>query len=163
MRGVDDRTGTSEDITGSTHVVDAPGDLPGLPVDAGRRAGGLRARWLPAESLKLRIAWGGGAERIWQGKISLSEGRLDQPHPLGIEADEPGSMWIQDGALVFRQRSPRTYDGVDLLVQAPLSAKLTIQMASPGETKTRPGSRCRYPACWRGFITPISTRAATGC
>jgi hypothetical protein len=91
--------------------------------------------WLRAESLKIRIAWGGGAERIWQGKVTLSEGRLDQPRPLGIEADEPGSMWIQDGALVFRQRSPRTYDGLDLLALAPLSAKLTIQLASPGETK----------------------------
>jgi hypothetical protein len=91
--------------------------------------------WLSAESLKIRIAWGGGSERIWQGKITLSEGRLDQPCPLGIEADEPGSMWIQDGALVVRQRSPRTYDGLDLMVLAPLSAKLTIQLASPGETK----------------------------
>jgi hypothetical protein len=91
--------------------------------------------WLPAESLKIRIAWGGGAERSWQGKITLSEGRLDQPRPLGIEADEPGSMWIQDGALVFRQRSPRTYDGLDLLALGPLSAKLTIQLSSPGETK----------------------------
>jgi hypothetical protein len=90
---------------------------------------------LPAESLKVRIAWGGGTERVWQGKIALSEGRLDQPHPLGIEADEPGSMWIEEGALVFRQRSPRTYDGVDVVALAPLSARLTIQLSSPGETK----------------------------
>ena len=120
-------------------------------MDTGGRADGLRTGWLWAESLKIRIAWGGGAERIWQGKISLSEGRLDQPRPLGVEADEPGSMWIQDGVLVFHQRSPRTYDGVDLLLLAPLSAKLTIQMGSPGEGKEPPRIEVPLSALLEGF------------
>ena len=60
------------------------------------------------------MAWGGGAERLWEGTIALSQGMLSEPQPLGIEADEPGSMWLEDGQLIIRQRTPRAYDGVDL-------------------------------------------------
>ena len=47
------------------------------------------------ESVRVRIAWGGNTARIWQGTISVNEGELSQLRPLGIEADEPGSMWIE--------------------------------------------------------------------
>ncbi|MCE9548344.1 MAG: family 10 glycosylhydrolase [Planctomycetia bacterium] len=85
-------------------------------------------------SLTLRIAWGGGAERVWRGKISVSGGTLSDPQPLGLEADEPAAMWLDDqGALVVRHRSSRTYDGVDVEVHADLSAKLMISLAADGE------------------------------
>jgi hypothetical protein len=91
---------------------------------------------LKADDFRVRIAWGGESGRTWQGKISVSDGSLSEPHPLGIEADEPGSMWL-DGVpdtaaqnLVIRQRSPRGYDGVDLLIAAPLTAKLLVQLAA---------------------------------
>ena len=38
-------------------------------------------------TMRLRMEWGGGPERLWQGKIAVSEGTLSQPHALGIEAD----------------------------------------------------------------------------
>lgn len=80
------------------------------------------------ESMRVRIAWGGGAEQLWQGRIALSEGTLAEPRCLGIEADEPGSMWLDEGRLLFRQRSPRTYDGVDLVLNAPLEARLQVEL-----------------------------------
>ena len=118
--------------------------------------------WLPAESLKIRIAWGGGAERIWQGKITLSEGRLDQPRPLGIEADEPGSMWIQDGAWSSANaaRGPTTAWICWPWPRFPQSSP--SNSLRPVRRKSRAGSRCRFPACWKASITPISTRTATG-
>ena len=91
---------------------------------------------LPAEELRLRVAWGGGRERQWQGIVTLSEGRLAEPKPLGIEADEPASMYLEpSGAsnrqrLIIRQRSSRAYDGFDVLVDAPLSARCTIQLTA---------------------------------
>jgi len=99
------------------------------------------------ETIRLRVDWGGPTEAIWQGMIAVTQGSLSEPRPLGIEADEPGSMWLDRGPLfavpageqadspstgpemdqlVIRQRSPRTYDGVDLLVNAPPEAKLLI-------------------------------------
>jgi len=80
------------------------------------------------ETMRVRIAWGGGTAQLWQGQIALSQGTLAEPRCLGIEADEPGSMWIDEGRLLFCQRSPRTYDGVDLLLDGPLNAKLLVEL-----------------------------------
>ena len=107
---------------------------------------------LADETMRVRIAWGGGAERLWQGVIGVDQGTVSEPVPLGIEADEPGSMWLNSNPLeirpegdergkplpvrlsgdhlVLRQRSPRTYDGVDLLITAPLSAALVVQLTA---------------------------------
>ncbi len=83
------------------------------------------------EVICLRIAWGGGTERQWSGTVSLSTaGSLSKPRPLGIEADEPGSMWIEDEQLLIRQRSPRAFDGVDLWVDAPRGARLQIGLVA---------------------------------
>ena len=79
-------------------------------------------------ALRLRVAWGGGEQR-WEGTIALDQGRLTEPVPLGVEADEPGSIWLDAGVVRVRQRSPRTYDGVDLEVTAPLEARLTVELA----------------------------------
>ncbi len=79
-------------------------------------------------ALRLRIEWGGGDVHAWQGSISVGQGRLSAPQLLGIEADEAGSMWIEDGKLVVYERGRRQYDGVDLDVHAPLDASLIVQL-----------------------------------
>ena len=93
------------------------------------------------DEMRLRIAWGGGVARQWQGTISVTEGSVSEPRPLGIEADEPGSMWIDRstpaGAVVIRQRSPRGYDGLDLLVSAPATGRLLLQL-SAADDEARP-------------------------
>lgn len=115
-------------------------------------------------NLRVRVAWGGGAERLWQGTITVDEGHLADPEPLGIEADEPGSMWLESppshgpaiggqspaagsssekpsggpppkNRLVIEQRSPRTYDAVDFTVTAPITASLRVALAPVGETR----------------------------
>ena len=112
----------------------------------------LRGPLLAEETMRLRISWGGGVEALWQGTAVVSEGTISSPQPLGIEADEPGSIWIEHGPpfttgpdeesstgmppesehLVIRQRSPRTYDGVDLTVTAPPDADLLVELSAPG-------------------------------
>lgn len=131
-----------------------------------RGLGSTLAVWLmcwlagsaPAEeTLRIRIAWGGGGERLWKGTIGVSRGTVAEPIPLGIEADEPGSMWLEDspvevpasqergpgvtlsGAhLRVQQRSPRTYDGADLSVTAPLGAAVWLQLTAQDESKPSP-------------------------
>ncbi|NUQ61936.1 MAG: family 10 glycosylhydrolase [Pirellulales bacterium] len=83
-----------------------------------------------AETVRIRIAWGGGSERVWRGAVTLSEGSLSEPKLLGIEADESGSMWVEGNRLTIAQRSPRTYDGVDLAVDAPPSTKLLVYLTA---------------------------------
>ncbi len=95
----------------------------------------LGSRPSAADTLGLRIEWGGAARR-WVGSVSISEGTLSGARALGIEADEPGSMWFDRGYLALLQRSPRLYDGVDLFVDAPADAKLLMQLA-PAEDPTQ--------------------------
>jgi hypothetical protein len=122
---------------------------------------GALARPAIAENLRLRFAWGGGPERLWQGRIAVSEGVLAEPVALGVETDEVGSMWMErgqaeislvrgdrtharaparaaDGYLAVRQRSPRTYDAVDLSVTAPAEATLLVEFEGVDD-KRHPG------------------------
>lgn len=78
----------------------------------------------------VRVEWGGGETRLWNGSIAIDHGRLSAITPLGIEADEVASLWIAEGQVQIRQRSARAYDGVDLVVQAEPDAKLVISLTS---------------------------------
>ena len=114
-----------------------------------------------AETVRLRLAWGGGSERTWQGRIAISGGALSDPIPLGIEADEAGSMWLETtpvevnsirnaksakrGSIstapvhvAIRQRSPRTYDSVDLVAGAAPETTLYVEL-NPTDDHARPG------------------------
>ena len=137
---------------------------------AGTLAASGQVANLPHEDqLRVRIAWGGGMGRLWSGTIAVSDGAVSEPQPLGIEADEPGSMWLESdphgGAkLVVRQRSPRTYDGVDLLVSAPPTAKLLVRLAPARRYPTgRRRSRFRWPSSPASLSTRNWTTAATAC
>src|SRR5205085_1269566 len=46
--------------------------------------------------VRIRIAWGGGEARPWQGTIRISEGTLSDVTPLGLEPDAPGSLLLTD-------------------------------------------------------------------
>jgi len=92
--------------------------------------------------LRLRIAWGGGAEhaeRQWRGTVRLDKGQFVELAPLGIEADEPGSMWIDGGVAHIEERSLRAYDAFDAVANAPFDAVCTVMLeaiGTPGLSKT---------------------------
>src|SRR5205085_12064539 len=75
-------------------------------------------------TLRLRLAWGGGTQQRWHGIVRVSEGSMSSVEALGIEADEPGSMYLEDTAVIVAARSPRAYDGLDVTITAELSSKL---------------------------------------
>ena len=60
------------------------------------------ARIAPADDLAitLRFAWGGGNAERWVGSIAIDAGQIDAIEPLGIEADEAGSMWVEGNRIV---------------------------------------------------------------
>lgn len=87
---------------------------------------------LNADEFRLRLSWV-GQPQLWTGTVSLSEGTIEDPRPLGVEPDEPGSMWLDQGRLLIRQRSPRDYEAVDFLVHASRDAKLILHLVAHGE------------------------------
>jgi hypothetical protein len=94
-------------------------------------------------TLTIRVVWGGGQAQQWLGSVQLEKGRVLRMEALGVEADEPGSMWIWDDALFVRQRSLRTFDGVDLTVQADPADVLVLDLR-PNEDGAR-GKRIQVP------------------
>ena len=80
------------------------------------------------QAMRVRLSWGGGVARTWQGVIRLSEGTLFDPIALGLNADEPGSMWLHGDELRIWQRSSRNFDGVDLTLSGGLDAKLLVAL-----------------------------------
>lgn len=85
------------------------------------------------------MSWGGGSPRIWHGAITLGEGAIESVKSLGLEVDEPGSMWSEGSQLKIRQRSGRSFDGVEFDARAPLDAHLKIELApadEPGQVVT---------------------------
>lgn len=89
-------------------------------------------------TMRLRLTFGGGAPRVWTGWAELSDGQFRQPQLLGLEPDEPGSMGVGVRVIQIGQPSPRSYDGLDVDVHAPLDALLRIRLAAadpPGEQR----------------------------
>lgn len=81
---------------------------------------------------RLRIEWGGGDPQTYRGILHVEGGKISEPAPLGLEPDEPGSMYLEDGHLVVVARGPRVYDGVDVTIAAPRDAVLQLQL-QPGK------------------------------
>jgi hypothetical protein len=78
-------------------------------------------------TMRVRIEWGGGTERSVLGTVEINRGRLSDPKPLGIEADESGTICdTGDGRIRIASRSKRLYDGFDVTVTAPLDALLFV-------------------------------------
>lgn len=92
--------------------------------------------------LRLRLEWGGGKPHVWNGVVEISEGRLHDLVSLGVEADEPGTIWVDGNAAWIRRTSPRAYDGFDVAIDAPETAMLTINLQAQAEQST--GRRIQF-------------------
>ena len=85
------------------------------------------------DELRVRLGWGFGTSRSWQGTIHVTSGAIAEFIPLGLESDAPGSMHlIDESTLAVAPKHPRGYDGVELLVRAPRDAALVVELAPDG-------------------------------
>jgi hypothetical protein len=86
------------------------------------------------------MEWGRSIDRPrqWQAEISIDRGTLSLVQPLGIEADEPGSMWSDGNRIEIHERSARSYDGLDVSVNAPLNAVLKLEFRDAHEPNSSP-------------------------
>ena len=83
--------------------------------------------------IRLRVAWGGGEPRAWQGTIRVTSGQLSEATVLGLEADAPGSIQqVDSSTLRVYPRSPHSYDGCDVRIVAPDDARLLVELSDEG-------------------------------
>ncbi len=81
-------------------------------------------------TLGVRIAWGGGPARQWNAKVEFESGQPLSVRTLGVDPDEPASAWTDGGTVYLRSRSPRTFDGIDIELQASLDAEIVVSVES---------------------------------
>ena len=79
--------------------------------------------------LQLRVAWGGGTARRWQGTLKVQDGSVSDLQYLGLDADEAATIYIERDAVLIRQLADRDYDGFDVRVQAKISSVLKFELA----------------------------------
>lgn len=79
--------------------------------------------------LHIRLSWGNGDRRLWHGSISVNDGMLSEPRCLGIEADAPIALELDENTLRFSQRTAMTFDGIDVHVVAPQEATIAVELA----------------------------------
>ena len=80
--------------------------------------------------MRIRIAWGDGGARQWQGSVRLSSGNFRKLIPQGLQADSVASCYLSQGKLVIEQPSPRNHDAVDVTLLASRNAELEIDLAA---------------------------------
>ena len=83
--------------------------------------------------MRIRIAWGDGGARQWQGSVRLSSGNFRKLIPQGLQADSVASCYLSQGKLVIEQPSPRNHDAVDVTLLASRNAELEIDLAPVGD------------------------------
>jgi hypothetical protein len=77
----------------------------------------------------MRIAWGGGEATPWSGRIVLDGGSFADLQLLGMEADAPGTVWLEDEhTLRINSSRPHRFDGVDVTITPDGLPQLTVEL-----------------------------------
>jgi hypothetical protein len=84
----------------------------------------------PAETVSLRITWGGGEASQWRGRIAVDDGSLSNLKLLEPESDAAGSIWLDSGQIQVATLSPHKLDRVEVEVQSSPHGRLLIDLAA---------------------------------
>ncbi|MCL2347240.1 MAG: hypothetical protein FWC50_03150 [Planctomycetaceae bacterium] len=79
---------------------------------------------------RVNISWGGGKPETWSGEMKLPDGQMSQATSLGTEVDVPGTIWSDAGMIKFRSKSPKTFSGVHVTLNANPDSVLQIHFCS---------------------------------
>jgi hypothetical protein len=93
--------------------------------------------WSEPIDLNLRIAWGFGPARQWRGRISIDRGTLSNIHLLGLEPESAGDILLRGRQILIEQRSPRTYDGLQVLARGETDSVLQVELLSTDEPRAK--------------------------
>jgi len=85
--------------------------------------------------LNLRLAWGGGKARAWQGQIQINQGKIKLIRGLGMEADQARALMPEGQIIHIQQLAPNTFHGLDIAVHAPKTATLFVVLTPTDQQK----------------------------
>jgi hypothetical protein len=87
--------------------------------------------------VRVRVEWGGGAARVWSGLLEVDEGRFGAIDGLGVDGEQPGTMWADGRVVWIQRRAGRIYDGFDVEIRAGAAAVLRLTLQSRGDPPVR--------------------------
>ncbi len=99
--------------------------------------------------LQLRVHWGGGEPRQWEGALSSASGTFSRLTYLGLDADEAATIYLRRNDPLERnevriaQRTGREYDGFDVWVRGDAENPLILEIAPSDAPRNSTGSRSR--------------------
>lgn len=91
-----------------------------------------------SSTLQLRATWGGGRQALWRGRISVERGKILASRSLSLEPDAPVAQRLENDELVIEPLVPRSFDGVDLTLQAGADAELVIELSDESGSSAEP-------------------------
>ncbi len=83
-------------------------------------------------TVRLRFAWGSttSSKHLWRGEISVDGASLSDLQPLGVEADAPIALRLEDGRLLVDPLIKRGFDGCDVTVRGDEQAMVRVRLQS---------------------------------
>ncbi len=87
--------------------------------------------------LRLHLAWGGGSERAWRGRISINAGWFEDLRLLGMDPDGPGAILLLGPQILINHSRGCSYDGFEVTVRSSDEAELRIELLARDESQAR--------------------------
>ncbi len=85
---------------------------------------------------ELRILWGGGTARVFNGAITIDGGSLKIVRNLSLQADSIGSISDdRSGMLKVYGHSPSAFGGVDVRINGSPASRVTVRLDHPSTGK----------------------------
>ncbi|MCL2303951.1 MAG: family 10 glycosylhydrolase [Planctomycetaceae bacterium] len=82
----------------------------------------------PVGLMRLHLAWGWGTQTAWNGTVSLTEGTIASPVPLGDSTETPGTFYVVGGELRLKQNESNRWSGFQWTACAPITASVQIRL-----------------------------------
>ena len=87
--------------------------------------------------MRLRVEWGYGQSRQWNGSLRVANGNASDLTVLGWSADAPGCVLLDRHAVRVSHRQRHDYDGFDVTVTGSLNSRLLIEFAPSDQPAER--------------------------
>lgn len=88
-------------------------------------------------SVKIRIEWGERTPRLWKARFTLSGGEILSSHSLGVDADEAAVLSQSSEGVIYRPRSSRVFNSLEIQAQGDLTSQLQVQLQDRNDSQVR--------------------------
>jgi hypothetical protein len=89
------------------------------------------------QNLRFRISWGGGLPQTWAGTVTVVNGELSDPTPLGLEAEANATIEKSGNVLNVHQWSKTTYGGFDVTLTGTSETRVILDLSSVEQPASR--------------------------